>query len=231
MGSNTSRYNDKDLQSLHAELVDKLVQLMGEYKFWTRNDICNKLEVFYYDKLSKFNKSDLLGASAAIGYKMDSNVDKDMLCHKISKHYGQRLNLLIYIWQTIMRGKHRLNRAKTGGVCCGTNLFIETVKECDQFSSMWIPKEQYQNMVQTMRKHGYSSAYDEQMFNLRREHNIALKRLERVVQILIDDIDNNIDELEFRKLSRYTESIIENYNYWSDRYYTLMLKYLAMGNI
>lgn len=223
MGQSSSRFQS---ESLHNKIIEEVKELIYKYDFWTKEDICDKLALVYYDKLIQFKSSDILDASASVGIVYDKKVDdkeidKHELCAKIIDHYRKRIELLNDIKTAVEEGYLKLLRAQKGPICKNADKYVGDFLECQKIKGVWLNEDQYGKIVENLKKNGNYDEWKTHIVNLDSSWKKNLQKLSDVIEIIKRDIDNSIDESKFAELKKHTNETIEKIEKMSNIYYLL----------
>jgi len=208
---------------LHHQIREEIKKIVYDYKFWTDNKLCNKIELIYRDKLIKFPKTNLLNISATVGLKYSTNVSKKKLCHNIINHYQQRINLLKRIQHAIFMTQKKLRRAKDGPVCKNINKYIEDFFVCDKYKGLWVSQKEYNIMIKRVHKLKLYDQWKKYIDSLDKYYFKSLRQLQMIITKIKNDIDNSMEKVEFDKLVSLTNSTIKNMKNITDSYYILAI--------
>lgn len=218
--------NSHCTDNLYRKIRDDIHKLLIDYQFWADDDICDKLEIIYFDKLIKFRKSNLLDVSTAIGYKYDSTIDKQLICKSIIEHYRRRIKLFQKIYDIIEIGRERVNRAHTGPVCRNVNTYVDNFIACEKIpNSLWVNEDEYKNIIKEFKKHNLYEGWNVWIDKLNKTYKKILYKLFNIVNKIKNDIDNSMSDETFTILENYTYDLIKNYDTLSEIYYLLAINY------
>lgn len=213
--------------SLYSNIKHTIKELIFQYELWTQDDICDKLCLIYYNKLIKFNKSDLLNASTAIGIKssFDNNFDKKKLCTAIINHYKKRIFLLNKICNAVDKGYQQINRAQKGYVCVGTKQYVDDLIVCQKINGLWIDESQYKKIIQNIKNNGGYDRWYSYIQNMDATWKKYTQKLLNIIIKIKKDVDNSINDELFSQIEEEVDLIIKKMNYLTDIYYLLAINY------
>ena len=208
------------------ELEQDIKKLVNEYNFWVNENICDKIEVVYYDKLIKFRKKELIGLSTAvgIGYKINENYDKPLICREIIYHYRKRINLLNSIYEGLNNIAIKINSLNNGPMCIKTNKYIDDIMTCRSFpDGLWVNKDEYKNYINELKKNNLYGDCDKWRKKLDKAYKNILLFLTNVVNRIKKDNDYPMEEEEFEAIYTRTMKRLNDFNTLSEIYYLLAI--------
>jgi hypothetical protein len=219
--------NSNNSTKLYNIIKEEIEYLIDNYKFWTNENICEKLTVVYHDKLMQYDRSVLLNASMDIGIEnQDIKFDKSILCANIITHYVSKILLLQDILKAINRGKKRTILAVNGPVCQQVDSFIDDFYKCQELGGLWLSREQYNKIINNIINDArLDKQYMKYIKDLERYWIKYMKILQETVQTIKRDISNKMGKLEFETLKFQTEENIKKMDYICDIYYLLIVNY------
>lgn len=209
MGNSSSIVENSALENKIRKEVKKLIY---NYNFWTKQQICNNLEVLYYNKLIQFEKSDLIDVSMSIGVKnpKGEEIDKDILCQQIIDHYKRRIRVLDNILKAVERNQFKILRAKSGNVCRRVDEYIEDFYTCEKYNGLWLNEEQYEKLLNRMKENGTYTKWKHNFNKLKEQYFDYLKKLLDIIEKIKLDIDNTVNEDTITQIESFvTETIVK----------------------
>lgn len=208
------------------EIKNAIKELIKNYEVWTNDETCNNLEVMYNGKLITLTVDQLRGITSTIGYKYDKPVPREKLCTIIVTHYKKRIELLKLINQNIEKCADMIHRAKKGPVCKNVNSFVDDFFKCNSIpNSLWIDKEEYRNMITTLKNQDRISSLTVWVEDLEEHYHKSLKRLLKVIDLIKRDIDKTMSHAEFDAIEEHTKKIMTNMTNLCEIYYLLAINY------
>lgn len=224
MGINTSNINNPDI--LYEEIQRTIKNLIYEYNVWSSEEMCNNLEIIYYDKLIKFDKSELLDASAAIGYSYNKNVQKGIICQQIIEHYRRRIKLLRDIKFITEKVRDRLYQAKNGPVCKNVDAHVEDFVTCSKIpQALWLDQYQYQKILENIKNDKRFEIWEYWIENLSCCYYQSLNKILNIIIKIKYDVNNSLTEMSFKELEEYTKNVLEDMDVLSEIYYILAINH------
>jgi hypothetical protein len=217
--------NSVSTESLHNKIMIELKELIYRYEFWTKDDICSKLSIVYFDKLIQFKQNDILDASAYIGIAKDTSVNKIELCAKIIAHYRKRIELLIDIKNSLEKTYTKIFNSMKGPVCQNVNGFVNDFFTCQKIDGIWLNEDQYQNLIKMIKRTDRYSELQTHIKNLNSSWKTYIKRLQKTVDIIKKDIDNSMNDRTFEDVVKYTRDTIDKLEKVTDIYYLLVVNF------
>jgi hypothetical protein len=217
--------NSVSSESLHNKIMAEIKELIYRYEFWTKDDICSKLSIVYFDKLIQFKQNDILDASSYIGITKDTSVNKIELCAKIIAHYRKRIELLIDIKNSLEKTYTKIFNSIKGPVCQNVNGFVNDFFTCQKINGIWLNEDQYKNLIKMIKRSDRRSELQTHVKNLNRSWKIYIKRLQKTVDIIKKDIDNSMNDKTFEDVVKYTRNTIEKLEKVTDIYYLLIVNF------
>jgi len=209
---------------LYNNITNTIDGLLDEYKFWTKSDVCNNLEFIYYDKLIRLKNSDLINASTAIGYRFNSNVNKQKVCETIINHYKKQVNLLKHILNTIRKVQNKIDHANNGPICKNVDGFIDDLYNCKRINGAeWISKKEYSEYITTLKKHKKYTTWKLWLDNLSNIYNSSLIDIQNIINKIKGNINKTLSEGEYNALVIHSKNILERLDQLSDIYYILTI--------
>lgn len=211
--------------NLYNTIQTEVNNLITSYQFWTNNELCSSIEPVYYDKLLKFDKTDLINTSTIIGIKFSNSIDKNQLCKQIIEHFKDRIVLLKRIYEAIDKVKRKIDRVKSGPVCKNVDGYIEDFITCQKYNGLWINKEQYEEIIKNLSKTKLFNEHLTYVYKLEDKWKSSMNHLYNIIMILKKDTNNAISDDDFIKLRDNAELVIEKLHYITDIYYLLTINY------
>lgn len=205
---NSSSIAQKSL--LEERIRKEAKKLIYNYNFWTDKQVCNNLEVLYYDKLIKFEKSDLIGVSMSIGIKnpKGDDINKTVLCEQIIDHYKRRINVLNEILKAVERNQMKILRANSGPVCRRVDEYVEDFYTCEKYHGMWLDEDQYTRLLDRMKQNGTYPKWEHNVYKLKEKYFAYLKKLLNVIEKIKLDVDNTMNEDTITQIESYVKETI-----------------------
>lgn len=222
MGQISSHYYSNNL---YDKIQNEIRHLLYNYNFWTNDQICDQLSLVYYDKLINFQKSELLGASASIGITHDSQIDKDGLCKMIIEHYKRRITLLTKIKTALDSAYLKILNSTAGPVCKNVDAYIDDFFECKKANGIWLNQQQYQTIIENIKKTKGYETWINHVHNLDNNWKKYLHKLNNVVMLLKNDVDNKMSNAMFTEVEKHTNNVIRKMNYVCDIFYLLVVNF------
>jgi hypothetical protein len=161
-----SESKNKELVILYNEIKYEMSDYIEKNTYWTDDKICNKIELFYYDKLLNFNNSDIIDLSIGIGIKINNQdeIDKSKLCAEIIDYYRDKIIFLNSIEHELNELFKKKHMAEYGPVCRNVmydiNLLDEKKQEilndietCTANGGSWYSKDMYINNIKDSREY------------------------------------------------------------------------------
>lgn len=210
-------------QTTSIELEKDLSQMITDYKFWTDESICNKIEVFYYDKLIKFHKKDLLDISTSIGIIYDTDTDKRELCNIIIQNYKAKLDIVKIIYDAVIKVNEKLDYATHGSVCRCVDEYINDFINCQKYNGQWIGKNHYDELV---KKHKNTNKYElwtSHIISLQKKHEEYINKLKNFVDKIKLDISNTMTIEELVEIKNNVTNTIKTYDHITNVLYLLII--------
>ena len=233
--SSVFKCNYESNEFLYNKIKSKIRKLLKNYEVWSNEEICNKLEIVYYDKLIKFNKSDLMGVSNMIGLSHNNDADKRKICRDIVEHYSYKIKILRKINNTLNKAYNRLDRSKNGPVCKNVGAYMDksnpisdigNILQCTKIkNSLWINEHEYKIIIDKMKKYDLYKGWEHWIIKLEKLYNEHLIKLLNIVEKIELDIDNKMKEYEFKKFIEHIDRIIYKFDKMSEIYYILAVNY------
>lgn len=219
MGNSKSLYYEEYFSNLEKDLKP----MIDNYNFWTNDAICNKIELFYYDKLIQFPKDSLLNITAGIGIVYnETNINKTELCKIIIDNFKIRIDILKLIYRVISDNKMKLDRANFGPICTSIDDFIDDFIICENMKGKWLNSEQYSNYLNSLEKNK-KSEHVKQLNKLQDIYINYIKKLNYIVDQLKKDISHTLTINELDNIAKTTKEIIDKMNQITNIFYLIIV--------
>jgi len=187
----------------YEDLDKDIKKFISDYSFWIDVDMCDRAEFFYYDKLTKFPKNDLIDMSIGIGIKVDDKIDRSSLCHAIAKNFRLRLDIIKKVYDTIVQNRNKLDQIHNGPVCRSVNAYIDDFLKCEQNKGEWLNEDLFTKYIDSMGDNQYAK-YIENRDKLKEKYDKYMREMSATVRTLIDDSDMKLSIEELQTLYNST---------------------------
>jgi len=193
MGKSISR-PVTNYKTLSHNLESDIDELMASYSYWKSADICERLEVVYYDKIIKFHQSDLLETSTAVGIVPDNDFNREELCNRIIENYKLRAEILKIILDGISHGKNMIDRAKKGPICRNIDKFVSDPINCDTNKGIWITSASYGELLKKAHRDKRYSKWVEHFKNMEIKYKHYFYKLSKIFYKIKDNDENTLTQ-------------------------------------
>jgi hypothetical protein len=205
------------------ELEKDIMKMMTEYKIWADINICQKLEVIYYDKIIKFHQKDLLDISSGIGLVYNDKIDKEELCKIIIQNFKIRIEILKLIYETILYSKEKLNRLYNGPVCKKVDKYIDDFINCNNNNGEWVTE--YKQLLKQIDQSENLGKYNKHKRDYLKTHEEYIKELTDTFKKLKDDIGHTMNIKDLLEIKNKTLQSIRGFKHLTSVLYLLMVNF------
>lgn len=205
------------------QLEKDLLQMIADYKFWADDNICDNIGVFYYDKLIKFHKKDLLDISTGIGIVYKPTVSKKFLCDSIIQNYKAKLDIVRIIYENIVKSSEKISYATNGPVCRSVDKYIDDFINCKKYNGQWLGASQYMELLEKFKNGDQYEKWGEHISKLQYKHEEYVEKLLEYIQILKTDITNIITLEELVEMKNNVMETIKTFDHITDVLYLLII--------
>lgn len=224
MGNNINKLDSK-IKVQVLDIKQEISDLIKTSEFWLNDDVCDKLEVVYLDKLTRYKKEDLTELSLAIGVKPANNVDKTEICQDIIFHYKSRIDLLRKIDHMINKTMKQNKYITDGPVCRGVDKFVDNLDACAASNGIWIGEQEYKEYLSGLKKHKRYDLWIERVNKLYGKYYFYIDQLSKIVGLIKKDIlEGNVlstEKFEIHKLR--ANEIMKRTEILCDRMYLILI--------
>lgn len=210
-------------QTLYNGIISEINKIITDYSLWTKDDICEKLSIIYYDKLIKFPKDQLKDAGTLIGIKYNSDIDKNDLCIKIINHYRARIELMTDIRDNLIKNYNKISKLSKGDICTNVNEYVDDFFKCDKMNGIWLNDEQYKYHLMKLKNNGKSKERLKYMSELNKEWKTNLESIKNIIKIIKNDKNNDMTDFTFNNLKTESQYILDKLDKIINTYYTFII--------
>ena len=196
-------------KTLSQSLESDIDELLGSYSYWKNEDICERFEVIYYDKIIKFHQSDLLETSTAIGITPDDEYDREELCNRIIENYKLRAEIVQIILDGVMHGKNMIEHAKRGPVCRNIDKYVSDPINCDTNKGIWLSSSSYNELLTRAQKNKQYSKWMDHFKNMEGKYKHYFYKLSKIFYKIKDNDDNTLTKEQLISMRDTCQSTIK----------------------
>ena len=205
------------------QLEKDLLKMIADYKFWTDDTICDNIGVFYYDKLIKFHKKDLLDISTGIGIIYKPSVSKKLLCDTIIQNYKAKLDIVKIIYENVIKSSEKIMYATHGPVCRSVDKYIDDFINCKKYNGQWLGNSQYDELLEKFKEGSQYEKWGEHISKLQNKHDEYIEKLLEYIQKLKSDITNVMTLEELVEMKNNVMETVKTFDHITDVLYLLII--------